>query len=101
MISSNSRYRDSTVLTINKKNPSAVAATTISTTDTLVIVPGTPVNFTFSFVYYIVDGSDRLDTIANAFYGDPSKWWQIADANPEIINWLIIPTGTILRIPNA
>lgn len=27
---------------------------------------------------------DRLDRLAAYYYGDPSKWWMILDANPEI-----------------
>jgi hypothetical protein len=32
---------------------------------------------------YTVRDADRLDLIAFKFYGDPTKWWQICDANPE------------------
>lgn len=90
MINSNSRYRDSIVLVVDKNG-----------TDVQVITPNSPVSYTFSYVFYVTDSSDRLDSIAFAFYGDPTKWWQIADANPEIINWKSLPAGTVLRIPNA
>jgi hypothetical protein len=32
---------------------------------------------------HIVREGDRLDLLAFKYYGDPSKWWQIADANSE------------------
>lgn len=32
---------------------------------------------------YTVHDSDRLDLLAFKYYGDPTKWWQICDANPE------------------
>ncbi|HEU4388918.1 MAG TPA: hypothetical protein VFV34_14050 [Blastocatellia bacterium] len=32
---------------------------------------------------HIVRDGDRLDLLAFKYYGDPSRWWQIADANTE------------------
>ena len=91
MISSNSRYVDSKLVTVEKTNGSNV----------VMITPSDPVSYTFSYSFYTVNGSDRIDTISYAFYKDPTKWWKIADANPEIMNWLILSPGTVLRIPNA
>ena len=34
------------------------------------------------FQHTVRDG-DRLDLISFKYYGDPARWWQIADANPE------------------
>jgi len=34
-------------------------------------------------VRYVVRTNDRVDLLANRAYGDPSLWWQVADANPE------------------
>ncbi len=31
---------------------------------------------------HTVQESDRLDLLAFKYYGDPTKWWQISDANP-------------------
>lgn len=48
---------------------------------------------------YTVTVGDRLDLIANAQIGDPSQWWQIADANRAM--WpedLTATPGTVLRI---
>jgi len=39
--------------------------------------PPTPGQFS-----YRVGQGDRLDLLALKFYGDPTKWWQISDANP-------------------
>jgi hypothetical protein len=50
--------------------------------------------------YQWVEG-DRIDTVSARFFGEPEYWWQILDANPEIINGMEIPIGTILRIPNV
>jgi hypothetical protein len=32
---------------------------------------------------HTVGEGDRLDLLAFKYYGDPARWWQIADANPE------------------
>jgi phage tail protein X len=53
---------------------------------------------TFLF-YEWVDG-DRVDVIAEKFYGRAELWWRILDANPEIIDPLTIAPGTVIRIPN-
>ena len=49
---------------------------------------------------HVVLGNDRIDLLANRFYGDPVLWWVIAAAN----NLEILPTdlneGDTLRIPS-
>jgi len=49
--------------------------------------------------YYTVDG-DRIDGIAHAFLGDPLRWWEIADLNPEVDDFENFPLNTRLRIPS-
>jgi hypothetical protein len=44
---------------------------------------------------------ERLDVLAKDFYNDPSMWWVIASANSLGKGSLVIPPGTILRIPNV
>jgi hypothetical protein len=34
------------------------------------------------FAHTVREG-ERLDLLAFKYYGDPTRWWQIADANPE------------------
>ena len=52
-------------------------------------------------IYAYTTQGDRLDLLAQQFYGDVNLWWVIASANPEVIpqNSLFIPEGTQLRIP--
>ena len=52
-------------------------------------------------VYAITDFGDRLDTLANQFYGDPSLYWIIASANPDVVpgDSLLLAGGIQLRIP--
>lgn len=53
------------------------------------------------FLHYTVKMGDRLDTLANAYYGDPTLWWIIADANPEITYPVALTIGATIRIPQA
>lgn len=52
-----------------------------------------------SDITHEVVSGDRIDLIAEKWYGDPVLWWVIAAAN----NMELLPTqlteGTILRIP--
>ena len=48
-------------------------------------------------VYVITTIGDRLDNLANQFYGDINLWWYIAKANN--LKFMTIPVGTRLRIP--
>jgi phage tail protein X len=64
------------------------------------IVPSSPSDYTFTYSPYQFTGADRLDNLANSFYGDPAAWWSIADANPEILDWSNVAPGTIIRIPD-
>lgn len=89
MISAESRYSDSDLVTVDSK-----------TGDRMVIVPGDPSSYTFNYINYMVKGLDRVDLISQAFYGDSKVWWRIADANPEIMDWTVLTAGTIIRIPN-
>ena len=47
--------------------------------------------------YIITTVGDRLDTLANQFYGDSTLWWYIANANN--LNKINLEPGTSLRIP--
>jgi hypothetical protein len=42
---------------------------------------------------------DRLDTLANKYYNDPSYWWIIAEANGLGKGSLFITPGKFVRIP--
>ena len=57
--------------------------------------------FQSSDIYIATEFGDRLDNLANQFYGDITKYWIIAIANPNQISLgsLIPPVGAQLRIP--
>ena len=50
-------------------------------------------------IQYQMAGAERIDLLANKFYGDPTLWWVIAVANDlELIPTDLEP-GTRIRIP--
>jgi len=53
-----------------------------------------------TYTFYRVLDQDRIDTIAHNFYGRGDLWWKIADANPEILDWMNLDPGLIIRVPN-
>ena len=52
-------------------------------------------------IYVITNFGDRLDLMANQFYGDSTLYWILATANPDEVNFgsLFLTEGTQLRIP--
>lgn len=91
MIGANSRYAASTVVTAD-----------VGGTSRQVIVPGVQQAYTFPYISHTLTADERVDTLAQTYYGDATLWWQIADANPDLgMDWSAIPPGTVLRIPNG
>lgn len=33
---------------------------------------------------HVLSAWDRPDSLAGHYYGDPERWWQLLDANPEL-----------------
>ena len=50
-------------------------------------------------ILIITEAEDRLDLLANHYYGDPSKWWIIAVTNNMLDIDFKLEPGTQLRIP--
>jgi len=50
-----------------------------------------------SDIYLLAQEGDRLDNLANEFYGDSTLWWFIARINH--LNTMNVPAGTSLRMP--
>jgi hypothetical protein len=88
MISANSRYKNSSLTTEEVNNKSIIY-----------ILPSQPVVEVFQYSYYNVTFADRIDTIAATFLGNPALWYLIAKVNPQIMNFLDLQPGTVLRIP--
>lgn len=51
--------------------------------------------------YFVVnpDYENRLDLVSFKFYNTPLLWWVIAECS-DIYNPLIVPVGTVLRVPS-
>jgi phage tail protein X len=60
-----------------------------------------PTSFVITYSVYVWVQGDRVDLLANHYYADPSLWWMLADANPEIMDWEAVTPGTSVRIPDA
>lgn len=67
----------------------------------MTILPNTPSDTAYQVSFYQWKSGDRADLLAYRNYGDERLWWLIANANPEIIDWLNVPVGTVIRIPVA
>lgn len=61
------------------------------------VYPDIPLND--SDIYVATETGDRLDTLANTYYGDSTLWWIIASANKLHDAIFAFEDGTVLRIP--
>jgi hypothetical protein len=50
-------------------------------------------------IYILTQETDRLDTLANYFYGDSTLWWIIVHANNLSVADIGVEPGIQLRIP--
>jgi nucleoid-associated protein YgaU len=47
----------------------------------------------------VTDG-ERLDHLAERFYGEPTRYWLILDANPEVLNpFHLLQPGRRIAVP--
>jgi nucleoid-associated protein YgaU len=57
-------------------------------------IPPTPAGYLHTFT-----NDERLDLLAFKFYGNPEKFWLIADANPDMDPEDLLQPGRQLLIP--
>jgi len=88
LISPNSRYATAKLTTVEVDGKSIV----------YILPPNQNVTI-FTYTYYTVTFADRIDNIAATFLGNPSLWYRIAQVNPQVMNWLDLQPGTVIRIP--
>jgi nucleoid-associated protein YgaU len=50
-------------------------------------------------VVHTVRAADRMDLLANRYFGDPFQFWRIADANPALIPEDVLDPGAQISIP--
>jgi len=48
---------------------------------------------------HLVVAGERLDHLAQRYYGDPLKYWLICDANDAVFPEELLVPGKVLRIP--
>jgi nucleoid-associated protein YgaU len=48
---------------------------------------------------YTVKAGDTLESLATRVLGNPLRYWEIADLNPQVKFPLDISVGTVLRLP--
>jgi nucleoid-associated protein YgaU len=49
---------------------------------------------------HVVVGGERLDQLAARFYGDPTRYWLLLDANPDVLNpFALLESGRRIRVP--
>jgi hypothetical protein len=84
----NSRYADVPQATVPLRGG---AVATIVRLRRLPIVAGDPT---------VVVGNDRLDVVADRKYGDPTKFWHVADANSELEASRLVETpNRVIEVP--
>ena len=60
--------------------------------------PDIPLSYNDIYVY--TDECDRFDILAQSYYKDPSLWWIISIANPQLTQMSMFPPlGVQIRIP--
>ena len=90
MFLKNSRYYGLATVTAFDRSGDEVVAVKLRRLPT---VPGDPLT---------VEGHDRLDVICDLQYGDPTRYWHIADANTELeANELVRVAGRIIAVPKT
>lgn len=87
-IAANSRYASSDIVTFDVDGNSRQ-----------VIMPTAPTVSTFSYLAHVYSADETIDGLAYTYFGDATQWWQIANVNPEIMDWNNLVPGTTIRIP--
>lgn len=61
------------------------------------LLPNIPLSINDTYIQ--TTSSERLDKLADTFYGDISLWWVIAVANGIGKGTIVVPENTKIRIP--
>jgi hypothetical protein len=88
MIFKGSRYAKTLTYPATMPNGQVVTALRIR------IIPPTPAG-----LFHALSADERLDLLAFKFYGNPEKFWLIADANTEMDPEDLLEPGRQLLIP--
>ena len=86
------RYKNTATILTDPSNPRSIPVYVNS------IYPDIPLSDNDSYVITVL--GDRLDVLANQFYGDPGYWWILVSANSLPGDSLFPPPGMQMRIPS-
>jgi nucleoid-associated protein YgaU len=56
--------------------------------------------YTTTYYQYVSREGDTFSRLAARLLNDPTRYWEIADINPQVEWPDVIPVGTVLRIPS-
>jgi nucleoid-associated protein YgaU len=51
------------------------------------------------YTLYRVKAGDTMEVVAARHFGDPLRWWELADVNPHIKFPMDLNVGDVLRLP--
>lgn len=54
-----------------------------------------------STLYHLWTETDRMDRVAERYLFDTDRWWEIMDANPEILCPFDLVPGQVIKVPNG
>ena len=52
------------------------------------------------YITYTVRDGDTVENIATRYLGNPARYWEVADMNPQVKFPLDLTTGMLLRLPS-
>ncbi len=52
-----------------------------------------------SYTLYVCRQGDTIESIATRYLGNPLRYWEIADINPQVKFPLDLTVGKVLRLP--
>lgn len=90
MIERVSRYYDGPLAQIRQKNTNKY---------TIAVYRKFPESRSVKYTEYTWVDGDSLGSLAKVYIGNSRYWWEIMEINPEIVDPLNIPPGTVLRMP--
>lgn len=87
-----SRYENESVQSLKDQQTGSVRDVVFATRE---VLPSD------GFRYHLWAETDRIDRVTQEYLFDADRWWEVMDANPEILNPFDIAPGQVIRIPNG
>lgn len=100
MINANSRYMVFGVEPFKRYAPGSTGAVPSTRTDLATTQRYTSWTASASAIAHVARPGETFLSLAQQYYGDQSKWWVIADHNPEVQYPLDLASGDSIVIPD-